>query len=521
MVVNRRINSLFASRARRPAPGYAVGVMWDGRIVHASGYGMADLEFRAPITPATGFHVASLSKQFTAFAVLLLAADGKLSLDDRVRRYVPEMPACGARITLRHLLHHTSGLRDQSPLLKLAGWRPMDERTEGDVLDLVQRQRRLNFQPGEDFAYCNTGYTLLAIIVRRVSDSPLRVFAEKRIFKPLGMTATRFRDDHTELVSGRAKAYKREARPFQFWVPNFDLAGSTGLHTTVGDLLRWARNLLHPWVGGADVVQALLSPGRLNDERSVAYGAGVEIGFHLGLPTVKHSGWDLGYEAHLAVYPTQRFAVAILGNLSPLQPWLKARRVAELCLAGRFPERPVATIKLPKAELSRKTGVYRHPRNGMVLWVTPSRGGLQISSGRALGAGSGVVLKALDSSTFRADDKTTTVVFDDTGLTMRAAIGVEQRFERAVRWVPRKAALKAYAATYLCPELDAHLTFSVAKSGLAAAQRKSLPRAVSPACKDTFTDDKATYAFTRGRGGKVEGVTLSFERVHHLRFNRL
>src|SRR5713226_5902838 len=176
--------------------------MRSGRIVHARGYGMADLEHNVPIRPETGLHVASLSKQFTAFAVLLLAAKGKLSLEDEVRKYVPEIPNFGAPIRLQHLLYHTSGLRDQSPLLQLAGWRPMDERTEDDVLNLVRRQRELNFQPGEDFAYCNTGYTLLAVTVRRVSGCPLRAFAKKHIFRPLRMAATRFRDDHTELVQG-------------------------------------------------------------------------------------------------------------------------------------------------------------------------------------------------------------------------------------------------------------------------------------------------------------------------------
>src|SRR5690349_8472502 len=210
------IDALFAAEDTSTTPGCALGVVRDGGIVYARGYGLANLEYAIPITPRTIFHVASISKQFTAFAAILLAQEGALSLDDDIRRYLPELPDFGATITPRQLAHHTSGLRDQWELLHLAGWRWDDVMTTEDILDLARRQRELNFAPGSEYAYCNTGYTLLGQIVARVSGMPFRAFCEQRIFQPLGMRSTHFHDDHTEIVPGRAYSYHpRDGGGFQ------------------------------------------------------------------------------------------------------------------------------------------------------------------------------------------------------------------------------------------------------------------------------------------------------------------
>ncbi|MFO0985337.1 MAG: serine hydrolase domain-containing protein, partial [Planctomycetota bacterium] len=204
-VSSDQVDRLFARFDKPDSPGCAIAVVKDGQVVYEHGYGMANLDDGVPITADTVFHVASVSKQFTSFAVALLADQGKLSLDDDVRRYVPEVPDFGAKITLRHLMHHTSGLRDQWSLLMLAGWRLEDVITESDILDLISHQRELNFPPGERHLYCNTGYTLLAIVVQRVSGRSLRAFAEDEMFEPLGMTSTHFHDDHRMIVKHRAR----------------------------------------------------------------------------------------------------------------------------------------------------------------------------------------------------------------------------------------------------------------------------------------------------------------------------
>ena len=491
--------------------------MQNGDVIHSRGYGLADLEHGVPITPATVFHAASLSKQFTAFAVLALAANGRLSLDDDVRKHVPDaVPNFGARIRLRHLLHHTSGLRDQWRLLRLAGWRSMDEKTTRDVLEVVQRQRELNFQPGEDFLYCNTGYTLLALIVERVSGKSLRDFASERIFQPLRMEATRFRADHRDLVTGRAFGYADDGDGiFRFWVPNFDLIGSTSLHSTVEDLLRWARNLMEPRPADAGIVEGLLRPGALNDGTPVGYGAGVGIAVHRGLKIVRHSGWDLGYEAHLAVYPDERFAVAILGNLSTLRPALTARRIAEVRLADRFPVPPPPRRNPPADELRQEVGLYRHPLSGMAWRVRLSEGVLRT------GPAHDVPLDPLGARRFQGPDETTEVAFDGTTMSIRDEFGVVQKFERVASSVPGPANLAAYAGTYRSLELDATLTFELAGDGLRVEHPKWPPTTASPAYKDAFTDGTATYMFTRKPAGAVDGLTLSLERAYRLRFDRV
>lgn len=517
--MDARIDALFAAWARPDSPGCAVAVLHDGAVVHSNAYGMADLEFDVPITPATVFHVASLSKQFTGFLTLLLAEDGKLGLDDDIRTHVPEVPKFGTRITLRHLLHHTSGLRDHFTMMKLSGVRPMDEKAERDILELVERQTTLNFRPGTDFNYCNTGYLLLAVAVRRVCGASFRDRVEKRVFQPLGMAASRIRDDHTELLNGRARGYTPGAGGrASYYVPNFDFAGSTSVYTTAEDLLRWAGNVIHPRLGGARVVARLTTPGALNDGRSTRYGAGLEIGAYRGLEVVKHRGWDLGYSAHLVIYPRERFAVAIVGNLSTLAPEVLARRVADIRLADRFPAPLPQPIELPEDALRARAGLYRHPRTNRAHWIHLVDGVLRFGS-EPVPAGLG--LRPLDATTFRGDHEVAEFVLDGATLAIREESGVEQRLKRARLWAPSANALAEFAGTYRSAELDERVTFRVAGGKLVGKRRRWQERPVAPAYRDAFTDDIATYVFVRNRARRIVAVVLALDRIYHLRFDRV
>src|SRR3954468_14958036 len=261
-----KIDAIFARFARQDSPGCILGVSRAGKVVYEKAYGMADLERDVPITPASIFHVASISKQFTAMSILLLEQQGKLSIDDEVRKYIPELPDYGKRITLRHLLQHTSGIRDQWTLLRIAGWRDDDLITEDDVMWAVTRQRALNFDPGAEYLYSNSGFTLLAVIVKRVSGHSLREFADDQIFKPLGMTHTHFHDDHTMVVPYRTSAYEpREAGGWSVSIPVFDTYGATSLFTTADDLLRWEQNFSAPVVGSPALLARMQQEGILND----------------------------------------------------------------------------------------------------------------------------------------------------------------------------------------------------------------------------------------------------------------
>jgi CubicO group peptidase (beta-lactamase class C family) len=286
-----QVDQIFEKYDHSNSPGCALSVMRGGRIVYTRGYGMADLDHDIAITSESVFHVASMSKQFTAAAIVLLAQDGKLSLDDEIHKYIRELPDFGVPIAIRHLIHHTSGLPDQWALLELAGWRySLDLITDNDVLQLMSRQKALNFPPGEKHLYCNTGYTLLAQIVKRVSGQSFREFTTNRIFGPLGMRHTHFRDDHAEIVKHMAYGWVRSGDTFRLSVTNFDTVGATSLLTTGEDLALWDENFYEPRVGGKQFIHQMLETGMLASGKKLDYAFGLQLGRYRGLPTVDHAG---------------------------------------------------------------------------------------------------------------------------------------------------------------------------------------------------------------------------------------
>ena len=338
-----KVDALFAPWDNPRSAGCALGVIRDGKLVYEHGYGMADLERGVPITPQTAFDLGSMSKQFTAMAVLLLAEQKKLSLDDDVRRYVPEVPDYGTTITLSHLLHHTSGLRNHFLLQQLTGWRWGDLGTRADELAIVARQTELNFRPGDEHSYTNTGYFLLGEVVRHASGVPLREFAEREIFRPLGMTDTQVHDDDSLLVKGRACAYRRQKDGS--WVNDVtrsEAVGAGNVYSSVEDLARWDRNFDDMKLGGPAVVARMLEPGTLNDGGKLAYAAGLRIGTYKGLKLVWHAGFSSMASEYLR-FPDQRFSVICLANAGAIDPSKLARDVADLYLADLLkPEPPPA-----------------------------------------------------------------------------------------------------------------------------------------------------------------------------------
>ncbi|HEV8448087.1 MAG TPA: serine hydrolase domain-containing protein [Gemmatimonadaceae bacterium] len=313
---NRWVDSIFAPYSSTSSPGCAVGVVRDGQLAFAKGYGMADLEHDTPITPSTRFYIASLSKQFTAMSIVLLAQEGRLSLDDWVRRWVPQVPSFGSPITLRQLLHHTSGLRDYFTLLALSGWPSDGLLTESQFIDLVSRQKSLNFTPGDEFLYSNTGYALLAMVVERASGQSLRDYAADHIFKPLGMTHTEFRDDHTQLIPHRAVGYQPTASGYRISQPELDVVGDGGVYSTIEDLAKWDANFESGRVGGRDGVAELEEPGRLNNGQAIPYALALTVGDMAGMSTFSHRGAYGGYRSAMLMIPSRRLSVISLCNTS-------------------------------------------------------------------------------------------------------------------------------------------------------------------------------------------------------------
>ena len=377
----RAVDALFADFERRDAdyplgrPGCALAIVQDGELIYQRGYGMADLEHDIPITPGSVFYAGSVSKQFVATCILLLQEQGKLDIDDDVRRYVPELPDYGFPITLRHLLHHTSGLRDYLDLWILSGRDYLDYLPDEAVLDLIVRQEGLNFSPGTQYAYSNSGYFLLMTIVERISEQSLRDFAHEHIFKPLGMTHSHFHDDLHHLVPNRAKGYRiAEDGTVQNLLMRFDLVGSGGLYTTVGDLYRWDQNFYNNRLGNKrqSLIDTLQRDGRLNDGRSAGYAFAMINGAYRSLRTISHTGSMGGYRAYYLRFPDQRFSVILLGNFANFTPVPYARRIADLFLADDFPPPaglqtqsevgiPLFHISFSNEELNDAPGAYYSP----------------------------------------------------------------------------------------------------------------------------------------------------------------
>lgn len=532
----RAIDAVFSNYDSRVSPGCATAVVRDGAIVFEKGYGMSDFQHDVPITPASIFHVASISKQFAAMSIVLLARDGLLGLDDDVRRHVPEVPDLGHTITLRHLIHHTSGLRDQWQLLGLSGWRADDPKSEEDILWLVSRQRALNFQPGAEHLYSNTGYTLLGTVVRRVTGKSLREFTEERIFGPLGMTSTHFHDDHSMIVPGRTSAYapKRGGGPgdYRISIPVFDNAGATSLFTTVRDMARWEANFLHPVVGDAGLLAQMHERGRLNNGAEIPYAFALVHGTHRGLRTIGHSGSDAGYRADFLRFPDERHAFVTLCNVATANPGQLNRRVAEIVLADRLAPAPAASgaaadpaeVPLPRPALEALAGAYLDPRTDTLRQVVFR------ADTSALHAGPGDNAPRLIHTGDRvfavAGDPGTRLRFMLAGAQSDEAIGLVEdgrslALDRMRSPDATPGRLKDVAGRYRSEELDVEWAIVTHDAGALVLQRRRLPdQPMEPVYEDGFSAGVGSLRFTRDAAGRIDGFLLTSGRVRHIRFNR-
>lgn len=317
---NARVDALYEKFVK--GPGCVVGVVQNGKVVHAKGYGLADLEHDVPLSPQSVFYLASVSKQFTAMSVLMLASEGKIALEDSIRKTIPELPAYADPITIRQLLHHTSGLRDYLTLGDLAGYSPDHVFTDHSALRLITRQKALNFAPGTDFLYSNSGYVLLSMIVKRASGKLLDDYAREHIFTPLGMSSTRFQHDHTNPIPNRALGYERRDGTWHIANSMLDVAGDGGLYSSVEDLMKWAANFDEPKVGGAALIE-MRKRGRLQNGHEIDYGMGLAPGQYAGLPIFQHGGGLAGYRTMIAHFPSERLAVVTLCNNGGNSPSFK------------------------------------------------------------------------------------------------------------------------------------------------------------------------------------------------------
>jgi CubicO group peptidase (beta-lactamase class C family) len=325
----KRIEQLMSVIVPGDGPGASIAVARDGKIIYSKGFGHADLEHDAHNEPNTVFHIASVSKQFTAFAIALLVDQGKISLDDDIRKYLPEMHDFGTTITIRHLIHHTSGLRDQWNLLAMAGWRLDDVITREQILRVLSKQRELNFKPGDQHNYCNTGYTLMAEIVSRVTKKSFTQWTKENIFVPLKMNDTQFYDDHQKIVPNRAYSYFLADTIYKKSVLSYANVGATSLFTTVEDLSKWADNFATKTVGNDKVMSMMEQRFVLNNGDTIDYAFGQVTGKYKGQKTWSHNGADAGYRSQLLRFPDQRLSISVFSNLANFNTGVIAYALAD------------------------------------------------------------------------------------------------------------------------------------------------------------------------------------------------
>jgi CubicO group peptidase (beta-lactamase class C family) len=495
-------------------PGCAVAVSVDGQPILARAYGMADLEHDVPNTPNTIFEAGSVSKQFTAAAVLLLAKDGKLSLDDPARKYVPELPDYGSPLTIRHMLNHTSGLRDWGSVAGIAGWpRTTRAYTHAHVLDIVARQRSLNFTPGTRWSYSNTGYNLAAVIVLRVSGMSFADFTRQRIFEPLGMTRTSWRDDYGRIVKNRAMSYSEDGAGYRTLMPFENVHGNGGLLTTVGDLLKWNQNFVAPAVGDRAFVAEQERPGKFNDGRAHGYALGLQVGSYKGLREISHGGATAGYRAYLSHYPEAKTAVALLCNAASVAPANIANAVADVVLAGRLRETTLApAMQLDAKSLATITGTYRDVETSAPMSVASTDTGVRIVRGPSFVAMAPGRFASAQGDALEIDGAGVVRITD--------SYGTATRYERVSPEAPTEAQLRSLTGTYRSNEAEVEMEVQIAGSALVLKRRPDATIALTHAYGDVFNGSIGVVRFHRD-GAHVTGLSVVQDRVWDLRFTKL
>jgi CubicO group peptidase (beta-lactamase class C family) len=531
-----RIDQIFAKWSRSDSPGCSLGVGRNGAVLYERGYGMASLELGVPITPAHVFPAASISKQFTAMSILLLAKGGQLSLDDDVAKHIPEWGDHGSRITIRHLLNHTSGLRDAFLLEGFAPPRDNGGDTNAGILKTLVRARGLNFQPGAEFQYNNGAYNLLGSIVKRVSGKSLREFADANIFRPLGMTHTHFHDDTSEVVANRVSGYHHDGRRYQVASENGGVVGNAGLQTTVGDLLIWEQNFADARVGDRALLDSMQTPAMETGwSEGSSYGFGVEIGKYRGQRTVAHGGGDRGIGTYVVRYPEQGLAIALLCNLDNVGEnggvTRLTQQVADIYLERALgPAAPAnesakpTQAALPAAQMAGMAGLYRDVSDDSVGRIFVRDGKLMASSG--MGEDSSVELAPAGGNRFVVPGLPVAVEFVPAGAGRPQELHVKgpgrPRVSQLVTpFTPSAADLRAFEGTYRSAEVEGVYTLAAREGGLVMRIAGRSEVRFQPVFQDAFAGEMlGVIRFSRGAGGAVTGFLANSDGARRMPFER-
>jgi CubicO group peptidase (beta-lactamase class C family) len=532
-ILSQKVDQIFARWNKPDSPGAAVVVLKDGLIIHKRGYGMANLKNGMPITSSTVFEIGSIAKQFTAMAIALLAAQEIVSLDDDIRRYVPEISDFGKPITIRKLVYHTSGLRNWEVLFKLTGYQ--GEKNSRQVLQMVSQQKELNFDPGEEYTYCNTGYLLLAEVVQRVTGQSFREWTKVNIFKPLNMTHTNFCDDPAGLAKNRALGYMPNRNGgFREIKYTWAVPGPTSLFTTAEDLAKWMKNFADRRLGGPVVMEQMLQRGMLNDGSRLDYACGLEIGEYRGLKRIYHQGGWSGFRSVLIFFPEQKFGVIILSNLGlgAFNPMPLANRITDIYLKKKLApvQSPVKkTVKLDPKVYDAFIGKYILP----LPYSSPGFVSIMKENDRLFGQIEGQTRQELlpeSENSFWVKKENIHLIF------LPDEIGKFNQFSTRIgSWkLPLPARrlqkieseeLKQFAGDFDSRELATTWTISVHKDQLWAKHAAQDDVRLFYTGANRFTGDKWWFQqidFSQDDKGRINGFKLSAEDdlVKNLRFDK-
>ena len=534
-----RVDPLFATWNRPDSPGCGVGVSRDGAVIFERGYGAASLERRTPITSSTVFHLASITKAFTAMSVLLAAERGVLSLDDEVSKYVAEWSIREPHVTIRHLLTHTSGVRDA---YVLQGWAPENGHSNDAFLKILSRQRGLNFAPGAEYQYNNGGYLLLGTILQRASGQSLGAFADANIFKPLGMTGAYFNGDPVRTVPDHASGYSPEAKGWRLLPESSGYAGNAGMMSSVRDLLLWAKNFTDARVGTPALFSSMQKATVLTGGQPTQSGMGFAIGNYRGARTFRTSGGDRGIATELVLFPDQRAAVAVLcnmdsvvmGGLATVNPDDLTNGVADVFLedvlepraapgGGAPPTTNAASapaVNLSADELTSKTGLYRlGPDENHIVSMSVRDGRFGVWD--FYGDNYHLLITPISANRFTLPGATLEFAPSEAGRPRAWHIvdGGGQRLMELplVAFDVSKADLGSFAGAYRSDELDVTYTVAMRESAL-VLQSSTL----HPVYKDAFVGDyMGVVRFVRDSRGAVAGFTLNRQAARGVRFERV
>ena len=519
-IPTQKVDQIFTVYDKPGSPGCSLGVIRNGDFVYRKAYGSASLELRVPLSPQSVFYMGSVSKQFTAAGIVLAAEQGYLSLDDDVRKFIPELPDYGHVITLRQMIHQTSGFRDFFSLLSLSGHDVADFNSPDDIFKIVVRQRGLNNIPGDEWVYSNTNYFLLGIVVKRATKKSLSEFAAENMFQPLAMSHTLFYDDHTLVVPGRVAAY--DSAPHDSfrvdWSTTYEVVGGGGLMSTVDDLLLWDKNFYANRLGKGTLVQEMQTPGVLNNGNNISYAMGLDLGSYRGLPIVEHGGGLFGYRTELLRFPEQKFSVICLCNIANAEPENLARQVADIYLSDRL--QPGASALNPSSkgdfpDPGTFAGKYLDPRTHLMYTFAASNGNLMAW---------GAVLRRINANQFY-DLGSNVITFESSEGTMHAKLDLkgETYFSgsRIQELHLGKPVLASYTGQFRSTELDTVYGLSLEKDTLTLRNRDNPPQKLTPIAQDEFdASDLGRLVFERELGGQVFGLRVFTQDARGIAFKK-